>query len=153
MEYKKMKKAEATIQGSIMSIIILIGIFTGLFIYMTATLQDSNVVVDAKYNDTYNKLLESQSDLDDLRTELKDKSDKISEADQGWQVALNGLLGLGTALKAPFKVVETGEKTIEAMNSNLDVVPAWAKNLAILAITLTIILILLAVWKGDQKVI
>jgi hypothetical protein len=152
MELKKVK-GQTTIHSTVISIILIIGIFTGLFLYMNDSLQQNEVTLDTKYNDTYTKLLEAQGDLGSLKADLKDKADKISEADQGWQVAWNGLLGLGTALKAPFTVVATGEKTIEAMEANLDIIPTWTKTLITLGITLTIILILLAVWKGDQKVI
>jgi hypothetical protein len=155
MVFKTMtnKKATASLGGVIFSIILIIGLFTAMFLYMNNSLQENNITVDAKYNDTYNKLQESQDDLSDLKTDLKEKADKITEADDSWSVAWNGLLGLGTALKAPFTLLVTGEKTVEALEANIDIVPGWIKGLITLGVIFAVLLILLAVWKGESVVI
>jgi hypothetical protein len=155
MVFKAMtnKKATASLGGVIFSIILIIGLFTAMFLYMNNSLQENNIAIDEKYNDTYTKLQESQDDLSDLKADLKEKADKITEADDRWSVAWNGLLGLGTALKAPFTLLVAGEKTVEALEANIDIVPGWIKGLITLGVIFAVLLILLAVWKGESVVI
>jgi hypothetical protein len=155
MVFKAMtnKKATASLGGVIFSIILIIGLFTAMFLYMNNSLQENNIAIDEKYNDTYTKLQESQDDLSDLKADLKEKADKITEADDSWSVAWNGLLGLGTALKAPFTLLVAGEKTVEALEANIDIVPGWIKGLITLGVIFAVLLILLAVWKGESVVI
>ena len=139
------KKSESTLTSVVMTTIIVIGLFTGMFIWLQSNASQSGVNIDPKYNDTYNKLNEARDDIDNNIQDIKENMNQISEADSTWQVAWNGLKGLGNTLKLPITFVSSTEKTFEAIAINTDIVPGWVKTLALMGIVILIVLIILAI--------
>lgn len=151
MVNKTIRKAEANVTTIVMSMLLIIAIFIGMFLYMQQQGQVNGIVVDERYNDTYTRLLSSQSDIDTNVNAIKDNLVNISEADDIYQVAWNGLKGLGNTLKLPISFVSDGVAIFEAFSIALDPIPTWAKGLALTAIIALIVFIVLAKMKGDTQ--
>jgi hypothetical protein len=151
MAYQKIRKS-ATMTDIVLSLILLIGMFTGMFLWLNSNIEDSGVTMDAKYTDAFNQLNGStQTGLYNNINSIKNAIENIGEADSTWQVAWNGFKALGETLKLPISFLSSA---IGAMNIgfiSLDFIPEWVKALAGMAITVFIVFILLSILKGDPK--
>ena len=150
MDNKKIKSA-VTLTEVVIGLILFIGIFTGMFLYLNKNMTDSGYTIDPKYTDAYNKMNETRVDLEDNVQAIKESFENIGEADSTWQVAWNGFKGIGETLKLPINFLDT---TLQATNISfisLDFVPEWAKALIGLGITVLIVFLILALLKGEQR--
>lgn len=147
-------KARATLLGLVLSLVIGIFVFTGMFIFLNQNVVDSNATLDSKYTDSYNIINGSLiSKLDNNIKSIQYSVQNLTEADTTFQVALNGFKGLGSILILPVTLVDTALEGINALITPLDFIPRWAKILAVLAITIVIILIIVAMLKGESNTV
>jgi len=151
MVCKEMKKGTLTLTGLVMIIILTIGMFSVGFLYLSKQAELSGVTIDTKYNDTYNRLEDSQDDLDDNIQSIKTNVEGIKEAETAYQVAWNGLKGLGNTLKLLINFVSTAIDTASAMLIPLDIVPPRIKSLILLGLIAGIVFLILAILKGEPK--
>lgn len=150
MVYKKIKKASVTLTTIVLSLLIVIAIYFGMFLYLTNVASESNVNVDSKYSAAYTKMQEAQNTIDENNKEIEAGFDSITEADKNF-FGLNGLKGLLAVLKAPLIYISTTKETSEALISSTDegIMPPWLKSLIYIGITVLIVLLLLAAFKGE----
>ena len=155
MDAKKINsriKKPATLTGVVFGLIFVIGIFTGMFLWLSHNTSNSGVNLDSKYTEAFNQLNGStQAKLSNNINDIKDSFNNIKEADSTWQVAWNSLLGLSSTLKLPINFMATA---LEAMNISMvgiDYVPEWFKVLAGIGITALILFIVIAILKGEAK--
>ena len=151
MVFKKIKKGALTLTGLVVTIILVIGMFSAGFLYLNNQVKLSGITVDSKYNDTYNRLETSQDNLDDNIHDIKTNVEGIKEAETTFQVAWNGLKGLGNTLKLPINFVSTAIDTASAMLIPLDVVPPKYKSLMMMGLIAAIVFLILAILKGEPK--
>lgn len=152
MDTKKInKKGEASLTNLVITIIIVIGVFGTMFLFLQKKATDSSVILDTKYNDTYNRLNSAQSTLDNNVHAIQTNLDNIKEADSAFQVAWNGLKGLGNTIILPISFISSGVDIASAIVIPLDFVPQNIKSLAILGIIAFIIFLVLANLKGEPK--
>ena len=121
----KVKKSVSTLTDLVVILLLVIGLFTSCFIWLQTNANDAGLTIDSKYNTTYTRLNEARDEIDDNVQNIKTATDNIREAENTYQVAWNGLKGLGSALKLPISFVSTAEKTYEAISISLDVIPTW----------------------------
>jgi hypothetical protein len=151
MAYKKIRKS-ATMTGIVLSLILLLGIFTGMFLWLNKNVTDSGITMDAKYTEAFGKLNgTTQTGLYDNINDIKNAIENIGEADSTWQVAWNGFKALGETLKLPISFLTTALSAMNITFISLDFVPKWVKTLSEMAITIFIVFILLSILKGDPK--
>lgn len=148
MDFKKIKKSETTITGIVISVIITMGIFFGLFLYFQEQAENEGYTIDGKYNTTYNNLTTIQGDLSDNINKIQDNFNNIKEADSTYQVALNGLKGLGNIMLLPINFVSNAIETFIVIITPLDVIPEWAKTLINMALIITILLAIISGLAG-----
>jgi hypothetical protein len=146
MVHKKI--AQSSLTGVVFSLLLVIGIFTGMFLWLQSNANNSGVAVDPKYNDTYTKLNDAREGLDDNVQEIKDAVSGITEADNAVQVAWNGLKSLGSTLKLPIKIIDTATQTYEAVEINLDIIPDWVGTLIVIGLLAFGIFLVLAILAG-----
>ena len=151
MAYKKIKKSSLTLTELIFSLIIVFGIFSVMFTYLQTNADEAGVVLDPKYNETNTRLEIQQQDLKDNVDAIKENVNDIKEADTPYQVAWNGLKGLGNTLKLPVNFVSTSIDTASAIMIPLDIIPQKIKNLIFIGIVALVIFLILAILKGDPK--
>lgn len=144
-------KGQITLTGLVVSMLIAIAIFSGMWLYMQQQATVNLVGLDSKYNDTYVRLINSSSSLDNNLKHIRDNIDGVKEADSVYSVAWNGLKGLGNVLKLPISFVSTSIETVSAILIPLDVVPQMYKTLLTMAIIAIVIFLVLSILKGDQR--
>lgn len=148
---RKQIKGASTLTGVVMSLLIVIGFFLMGFSYLDGQVTQSGVTIDAKYNETYTRLETSQGGIEDNVDAIKDNLNDIKEAETTYQVAWNGLKGLGNTLKLPVRFISSTNDVAEAMDSPLDVVPPKIKTLIMIGITAFVVLLVLSLLKGEQR--
>lgn len=151
MVNKKIKKSSMTLTGIVLSLLIVMAIFYAGFSFLSDNASDAGIVIDAKYNQTYTNLQTSQDSLELNVNAIKDNLDNVSEADNTFQVAWNGLKGLGNVLKLPLRFIDNAVSTFDALIISLDVIPPKIKTLIFIGILVTMVLLILAILKGEPR--
>jgi cell division protein FtsB len=152
MVYKKIKRGNITLTGIIMSLLIIIAIYIGMFSYLQYNANEAGKTIDSKYQSSYDKLQESQAEIDQNNKDIENAFGTVEEADKDF-FGLNGLKGLLAVLKMPKIYISTTKETAEALISSTDegVTPTWLKTLVYIGIATLIILLILAIIKGEQN--
>jgi len=147
----KIIKSSTTITGITISLLIVMAIFTGMYLWLNMNLDKSGASMDDSYVQTYVKLNASQAKLDSNINDIKNTfgaEDGLKEADSGF-FGLNGLKGMLALLKMPFTMVDVAGETLEATSINLTIIPSWVKVLVTIGIVAVIIFALIAALKGE----
>ncbi len=147
----RIRKSGLTLTGLVIGILIAMSIYIGGYFYASETLGDYNIEMDQKYSDTQANLTASQTSLNENVQAIKDNLDSIKEAETTWQVAWNGLKGLGNSLLLPISFVTSGIETYGTIENSLDIIPTWVKTAAVIGITVVIVFLILALLKGEGK--
>lgn len=150
MVLEKVKKSDVTITGIVLSLILVIGLFSIMFLYFQGQGNNEGMIVDSKYNDTYNRLSTSQSQISNNINTIQDNFGNVSEADNTFQVAWNGLKGLGNILTLPIRFLGNSVDVITAIFIPLDVIPPIVLTLIKMGIIVVIVLVLLAALTGGN---
>ena len=146
-----MNKGQITLTSIVLTMLVSIAIFTGMFLYMQQQATSNGVQLDSKYNDTYTRLQNSSNSLDNNLKNMRDSVSGIKEADNIYSVAWNGLKGLGNVLKLPISFIDTSIETVSAILIPLDIIPKNYKTLLVMGIITVVLLVVLAILKGDPK--
>jgi hypothetical protein len=151
MDAKKIKKSTVNLTSFVFGLILFLGIFTGMFLWLNKNVNDSGNTIDDKYTNAYNQLNSTQSELDDNIESIKESFTNIGEADNTWQVAWNGFKALGETMKLPINFIDTVLQELHITFIALDYVPEWFKTLAGMAITALVVFLVLALLKGESN--
>jgi len=147
----RIRKSAATLTALVIGILIAMSIFIGGYFYADETLTDYGVEIDSRYGAVEANLSESQTSLDDNVQAIKDNLQDIKEAENTWQVAWNGLKGLGNTLILPISFLTSGLETYGTIENSLDMIPTWVKTAAVIGVTVLIVFLILALLKGEGK--
>ncbi len=154
MVYQKIKKSQNSLGGIFLSLILVLGFFFLMYGWISSNATESGRVIDATYNDTFNRLAVQQGNLSDTVTGLRDSATQVTEAGTDFGVALNGLKGLLNVFKIPFNLISIGVESLHLLTNPLSgVIPQIVITLIELGIIVLIILIIIAIFKGDSKLI
>ena len=154
MDYKKIKKSQTSLAGITFAIIIAIVIFTAAFYWIQTNATESGRPVDSMYNESFTNLQNEQNNLSDTITDLRNSASNITEADSIFSVAWNGLKGLVNIFTIPLQLVTIGWQSFEVITSPLaGIIPEWLLVLIRIGIIAIIIFVIIAILKGDNKVI
>lgn len=156
MVFEKIKKINLRNSGSTLTsvlviLLIVMGIFFAGYTYIENNVNSANISLDSKYNESYGNLTAAQTDLEDNVNEIRDSFDDIAEADNTFQVAWNGLKGLGSALKLPISFVSTSLATWTALVFPLDFLPSWVIPLIFVGVLAFIVILILKILKGEPS--
>ena len=135
-----------------MILIIMVAFFAG-FAWIQGNASQAGLTIDSKYNDSYEGLEEAQDDLDTKVTEIQTNFGDIAEADDIWEVAWNGLKGLGNVLTLPIQFIDTSLAVWLAMVPGLGFLPSWVATIIFIGITAFLVFLVLSILKGDPKLI
>lgn len=149
MAIKTIKKAN-TLTGLVISMLIGIGFFTGMYLFWNYNAIESGQVIDQKYNTTYSNLTYYQTPLDNNVQDIRDAINGLTSADNTWQVAWNGFIGLGNILKLPISMITTALGVYSSLEGSLDIIPSWITALVLIGITSVIVFLILSNLKGEQ---
>lgn len=147
----KLRNSGMTLTGLVISILIVMGMFFAGYEYLTEHAISAGVTIDSKYGDTYAQLQNASDGLDENVNAIKDSLDDVKEAESTFQVAWNGLKGLGNALKLPITFVATAIATWSASISFIDFLPGWTLPLFFIGIIAFVVFLVLKILKGEPS--
>ena len=148
----KIKKSSATFTTVIIGTLIVMAMFFGGYTYINDNVESAGNSLDSKYAETYENLSATQISLENSVEGVRSNVDGIIEAENVVQVAWNGLKGLGNTLKLFTNFINSILSTENALVSTLDILPGWAITLIFIGILAFLVLLILAILKGEPKV-
>jgi len=148
---KNIIRKNATLTAVIFSVILVMAAFTGMFLYLNSNAIDSGITLDSKYNVTYQNLSIKQEELSNITTDIRNAFGNVTEPKSIYSVAFYGLTGFLDILRVPLKVTDISASMFQSLNVLIKI-PLWATTLIILSITILIVLIIVAIFKGEQKI-
>ena len=152
MGIKKIRKGEGNLTSLIFTILIVIGVFTGMFLYLAQKANENSIILDSKFNNTYNNLISSQNIMQNNSEQMQGYLKNMTEADNTYQVAINGLKGLGTVFKSMLLFLETTSNTKDALvETYQSTFPSWIIALITVGIILFVVLLFISIYKGDPN--
>jgi len=151
MDSKKIRKSQLTMTTLIIAMIAIIFIFITMFQFFSTKLDEANITVDDKYNDSYTNILENQEDLQTNIDDITDASKNIKEADDFFNVALNGFKVLGSTLLLLLNFLSTPFDILSSILVPLDFIPQYQKTLFVMGITAVVVFLVLANLKGEPR--
>ena len=151
MDSKKIRKSQLTMTTLIIAMIAIIFIFITMFQFFSTKLDEANITVDDKYNDSYTNILENQEDLQTNIDDITDASKNIKEADDFFNVALNGFKVLGSTLLLLLNFLSTPFDILSSILVPLDFIPQYQKTLFVMGITAVVVFLILANLKGEPR--
>ncbi len=151
MAIEKINKKASTLTTLVIAMLLVIGIFSGYYIFFVEQMDNYGGSLDEKYNVTYQTLLEEQEDIDEDVNEIKESIQDVEEADNTFLAAIAGFKGLGAALLLLVGFVDSGVTVFTAVFFSTDVIPSDIQNLLLIGIIAFIILLLIAIFKGEGK--
>lgn len=145
-------KKAATMTGSIIVILITIGLFFGMYQYIVFNYQNAGTEFTTNYTQGYDDLNVSMYDLKYDVDALKNTAQNITQADSNIAlIAWNGLTGIAQTIRLLFSIVDVGINVFNAIFPALAFIPTWLKILIETGIIATLILIIIGLFKGEQK--
>jgi len=147
-----MNKKGSTLTTLVVTMLMVIGIFSGYYLFFVEQMDNYDTVLDEKYNKTYQSLLQEQADIDEDVNEIKESIQEVEEADNTFLAAIAGFKGLGFALLLLVNFVESGVNIFTAVFFSTDIIPIDVQNLMLIGIIAFIILLVIAILKGEGKV-
>ncbi len=151
MAIEKMNKKGSTLTTLVVTMLMVIGIFSGYYLFFVEQMDNYDTELDEKYNETYQSLLQEQADIDEDVNEIKESIQDVEEADNTFLAAIAGFKGLGLALLLLVNFVESGVNIFTAIFFSTDIIPIDIQNLMLIGIIAFIILLVIAILKGEGK--
>jgi len=146
------KKAASTMTGVFLTILLTMALFYAGYNYINSNYVESGVTDTLGYNQSYADLQTSQGELNSSITDLQNAGRGIAEADANvLLIAWNGLTGLAKAIGVFFDVIAVSIDVFDAVIPALAFLPSWVKTLVNMGIIMTIVLLIVGAFKGENK--
>jgi hypothetical protein len=150
------KKSAGTLVGLIVILLIVMGMFFLGFSYLKTQTDASGVSIPSRFVTTFSELNKSQTIIDNNVNAIETNISKITEAPSIYSVAVNGFKSLGNTLKLTFSFIGASVDVTSGIAGSImpeSYIPPIVKVLVIIGITTFAVLLVLAILKGDQKII
>ena len=152
MANQKIRKSGNTLTSVVITVLLCIGIFFGTYLYVSENVRDAGFSLDSKYTNTYHNLNDSSERLHGDIVKIKDNLQNVTEAENTWQVAWNGLKGLGNTIKLSLNFVATTLKTwTSLLGFASEFIPGWALGLIFTALIGFLVFLVIKVMKGEPN--
>jgi len=148
MVFKKVKKS-ITLTGTVFTLLIVMAVFFGMFFWYSSAVTQTGGTIDDKYLNSSSNLATSQTALQENVEDIKNSLSEVTEADSIYQATWNAFKGLGNTLKLPLSLVTTAIGSYNALSEPVDIIPNWAKGLALIGIIAVVVFLVLALLKGE----
>lgn len=146
-------KKSATMISLVVTLLLVIGMFLFGFLYLKSQTDAAGIIIDAKYNDTFSRLSEIQTRMNNKVNAIQTNLTEIVEAPSVYTVAVNGLKGLGNTMILLIGFIGASVDTTTAMTLSIDVVPSIIVGLAIIGIIAFVVFLILSNLKGDPNLV
>jgi di/tricarboxylate transporter len=149
------KKSETTLAGVVYSLLIVIGFFSVVWLWLEANSQGVAVpITDTVYNESYTDLQGQQTDLDRVINNFRDSVKALTEPGENFGISWNGLKGLLGVFLVPIILVDMGVEVLNVVIAPIaSFIPTWILTLLKIGVIAFIIFIIASIFKGDSNVI
>ena len=146
------KKGVGTMTGIIITILITMALFYGMFEYTQSNYDDAGITETLGYNQSYAQMQDLQGNLSNNLDDIKSSVNDITEADSSIAlIAWNSVTGIAAVIRLFMNVINVGIAVFDSLLPALSFFPAWVKVLMQLGILVTIIMIVLGAFKGEAN--
>jgi len=145
-----MIRKNATLTGIVISLIIVMGMFIGGYLWFSWNMTDSGLSVNSTYSKVYDEINASTVSLDENVEDIRDAVKNVTEPESVYQVAVNGLKGMINLFKLPLKFTNTATLLYDSIATIINL-PKWVTTLITISLVVVIIFIIVAIMKGEQK--
>jgi Mg2+/citrate symporter len=142
-------RKSATLTGIVISMVLAIGIFIGLFTWLNTNASDSGVPIDPMYSNVQSNLSTKSTDLKRYFDDTKNNLTGVVEAENIYYAAINGFKGVGKILLSPVVILDYALMSWANIRILIEF-PDWARMLVEVAILAVIVLLIVAIVKGEQ---
>ena len=149
MAIKKINKANLT--GVVITMLLVLGIFFGMFNWYSDLTRESGTTIDERYSNISVALEKDQKAVDNNRADIKGNVTAVKTADSIYQAAWNSFQGLGAIILMPITLITVASDMVSQIVTPVDFVPPWVKTLATIGIVAVIALLIVALLKGEQN--
>lgn len=143
-------------KGSLLStfliLVIIISMFSGLYLFWYENLNDVGLDMGEDYNDTYHSLQNRFETLEEQSDSLKEKVSEIEESKSTLAKAWSAIEGGGRALAILITLPVTGIAVMMDLTSLFDSLPDWVIPTIVISITLVIVFALLKAFLGRTEI-
>ena len=153
MDFKKIRKSETTFGGLILSFVVILAIFFGMFAWLSHNVEEVGKPINQTFVDLNESLTESQTAMDNRVTGIQSSWANVTEPDAGiFAVAINGLKGLrntfGLFIDSIDVFLDTATAFVQAMDGRI---PKWAVTVFFLGLLSLIVLLITAILAGASN--
>ena len=146
------KAASGTLMGVFFAIFAVLAIFFGAFGFIANAYSSAGIVDEVGYIGMNETMSEWEGTLTTQVDDISVTAQEISEADATvLQVAWNGITGLAKTLRLFFDLTVIGVGIWTVLVPGLNFLPTWVILIVELAITMSVILIVIGAFKGEAK--
>jgi len=152
VDIKKMK-SQASVTNLVVILLLVMGIFLGLYGYWIFNINNSGIAIDSIYVETSGNVTEAINDLNKNVQDIQDGYQNIKEAEVGFLTAWNGMKSLGSTLKLPITFLDTALTVFTRMVWPLQAADYMSTLLLVLSfigVGASVLFIALRVLKGEQ---
>ena len=150
MAFKKINKANLT--GVVITMLLVLGIFFGMFNWYSGLASDSGSNIGEQYSNMSTALTTDQlaikANIENIKGNL---STGVTEADSVYQATWNSFKGLGNILKMPLTLITVASDMLYQFITPVDFIPQWVKDLTTIGLVAVIVLLIVALLKGEQN--
>jgi hypothetical protein len=147
-----MNKNGVTMTGIIVTILIVLALFFGMYNYAVTNFNSAGIEYDSIHDTSYDTIQESMGDLNSSVEGIKSAAEDITQADAGIAlVAWNGLVGIAQTLKLTFNLFDISINVFNAIFPALELLPPWFNVLFQIGIIAVLTWVIIGLFKGEQK--
>jgi len=151
-EKMRIRNSTSTLTGLVITTLLVMGLFFGMYQYVEDNFNSAGVVLDSRYNESHSNMSKTQSVLEGDVRKIQLNVDLVAEADSTYEVALNGLKGIGNTLKLGFRFVTSTLKLWTSfLGFSSEFIPPWALALIFTGILVFVLFLVIKVLKGEPN--
>lgn len=150
---KKNKRAQMTLTSVALYLVLAMGVFSGLYIFVGENMEDAGIEVPERYQNSSAQLAAQSDNLDEHLKEIKTSFNNVQQAESTAFAVWNGLVGLGSLLLLPITFVSIGVSTLSALilGDYSGYIPEWVILGLSSAVLIIILFTVIGALKGEGR--
>ena len=145
-----MIKKNATLTEVVLGMLLVIGIFVGLFLWYKVNIESAGVTLDPTQSAAYTNINKQINSTESVVNNIVDAANNVTETSSLYVVAIYGIKGLIEVVKLPLKFLAIAKESFLSFITMLEL-PSWIVTIISIAIIVVIVLIVIGIWKGEPK--
>jgi hypothetical protein len=148
-----LRKSENSFGGLMLSLVLTLALFFGLFQWWAYNLSSSGQVMNSAYSNLNSSLQDSQTKLTDRSTEIENAFQNVTEPREGlFMTAINGLRGLRAVFGLFMDSLVIFKDTFSSFTqATTGLLPGWVIALSLLAIIILVVMLIIAIASGANN--